>query len=143
MDHNPRLERFQFGYAEIAKTANISEQEARERYRHIELNRSSEDDLAIQLTVYDNHVCLTIPYWYSGGEADQVFSQLLDYLQVIRRAAGFFAYDPQTDIAFDPEQTGFPDHAEYDRVIRDVIPSIVSGEARVAAVPKKPWWKVW
>jgi hypothetical protein len=55
MEYNPRLERLQFDFAEIGKEANISEREARARFQHIELN-PPEGDLAIQLTVYDDHV---------------------------------------------------------------------------------------
>ena len=40
-----------------------------------------------------------LPYWYQGSRADQVFSQVSEYLRVIRETAGFFAYDPQTGIA--------------------------------------------
>src|SRR5438105_1295386 len=104
IEHNPRLERFKFDYSKIAELQNISEEEARSRYQHVELN-PPEGDLAIQLTVYDDHVFISIPYWYRGSEADLVFSQCSEYIRVIRRTAGFFAYDPQTDTAFDPTRT--------------------------------------
>jgi hypothetical protein len=138
MECNPRLERFQFDFGEIAKAAKISEQEARARYQHIELN-PAEGDLAIQLTVHDDHVDITVPYWYKGSDADGVFSQLSDYLRVVRKTAGFFVYDPQTGAAFDPEQTSLIDHTDYDRVVKD-LPKMV---AESAASFKKPWWKFW
>jgi len=138
LEQNPRLEQFQFDYAEIAKVDGISEQEARARYQHIELN-PSEGDLAIQLTVYGDHVFITIPYWYRGSDADRVFSELSRYLRAVRRTAGFFAYDPQTDVAFDPEQTGFPDHLQYDKVVKEV-PKIVN---QAVGKPNKHWWKFW
>ncbi len=93
MESNPRLERFKFDYAKISESENISEDQARQRNQHAELN-PPEGDLAIQLTIYDDHVFISIPYWYRGTEANQVFSQCSDYLRVIRRTAGFFAYDP-------------------------------------------------
>src|SRR6266702_2971691 len=95
-EHNSRLQPFRFDHAAIAKAQNITEREARAQYQHVELN-PPDDDLAIQLTVYGDHVFITVPYGYRGSEADQVFSQLSNYLKVIRRAAGFFVYDPQTD----------------------------------------------
>jgi hypothetical protein len=138
MEYDPRLERFQFDYGKMAKAANISEREARARFQHIELN-PPEGDLAIQLTVYDDHVFITIPYWYSGSDADRVFSQLSGYLEAIRRSVGFFAYDPQTNVAFDPEQTHFLDHAQYDEVVKD-LPKIA---AEAAGKPKKRLWRLW
>src|SRR5262249_34592427 len=105
IEHNPRLEAFKFDYRTIAESDGISEEEARSRYQHVELN-PPEGDLAIQLTVYGDHVFISIPYWYRGSEADLVFSQCSEYLRVIGKTAGFFAYDPQTDTAFDPQRTG-------------------------------------
>lgn len=137
IQHNPRLERFKFDYDKISESLKISVHEARERYQHIELN-PPEGDLAIQLTVYDEHVDISIPYWYEGSKADQVFSELSGYLRVIRQTAGFFAYDPQTAVTFDPEKTELRDHRQYDKVVRD-LPDI----AAHAAKQDKPWWKVW
>jgi hypothetical protein len=135
--HNPRLERFEFDYGKIAESQKISEDEARSRYQHAELN-PPEGDPAIQLTVYDDHVFISIPYWYSGSAADTVFSQCSNYLRVIRRTAGFFAYDPQTDTAFDPENTELRDHQQYEDVVKE-LPKI----AAEAVKGDKPWWKFW
>ncbi len=107
------------------------------RYQHVELN-PPEGDLAIQLTVYDDHVFISIPYWYQGSRADQVFSQLSEYIRVIRETAGFFAYDPQTGIAFDPQQTHLREHQQYDKGVKD-LPKIAAG----ASKSDKPWWKFW
>ena len=123
MQHNPRLERFQFDYRAIAEADNIPEAEARTKYRHVELN-PPEGDLAIQLVVYDDHVFVTIPYWY-GRDTDRVFSSILGYLHSVRKTAEYFVYDPQTDKAFDPESTSVLDHSEYDRVMKR-IPEIVA-----------------
>jgi hypothetical protein len=138
MAHNGRLERFQFEFGDRIKTANISEQAAREQYQYVDLN-PPEGDLALQLSVYDDHVFITIPYWYAGSDADRVFSELSDYLRVMRRTAGFFVYDPQTEIAFDPELNDFRDYSMYDEIVRD-LPNILSG---TVGIPKKPWWKLW
>jgi len=137
IDHNPRLERFKFDYEKMAESQKISEDEARSRYQYVELN-PPEGDLAIQLTVYDDHVFISIPYWYRGLTADQVFSECSAYLRIIRRTAGFFTYDPQTDIAFDPEKTELGGHQRYDEVVKE-LPRI----AAEASNPDKPWWKFW
>jgi hypothetical protein len=137
MEHNPRLEEFKFDYSKIAESQKISEDEARLRYQHAELN-PPEGDPAIQLTVYDEHVFISIPYWYRGSEAEQVFSQCAEYLRVIRRTAGFLAYDPQTDTAFDPENTELLDRQRYEDVAEE-LPKI----AAEAIKADKPWWKFW
>jgi len=135
LQHNPRLEAFQFNFAGIAESQKISEEEARSRYQHIELN-PPEGDLAIQLTISDNQVFISIPYWYTGDAAAKVFSQCSEYLRVIRRTAGFLAYDPQTGSAFDPEQTGLTDQEQYEKTVRG-LPAIT------AQAKRKAWWKFW
>jgi len=104
LSHNPRLERFKFDYPKIASSLGISEAEALARYQHAELT-PPEGDLAIQLTVHNDHVFISIPYWYKRDRADQLFLQLSGYLRVIRDTAGFFVYDPQTSSAFDPQNS--------------------------------------
>ena len=137
IEHNPRLQRFRFDYAKIAESQRISEDEAHSRYQHAELN-PPEGDLAIQLTVYDDHVLISVPYWYRGSQADQVFSHCSHYLRVIRKTAGFFAYDPQTDTVFDPENTELRDHRRYEEIVKE-LPKV----APEASKPEKPWWKLW
>ena len=138
LKYNPRLEPFKFDHNEIAKVMNITREQAQAQWNHIELN-PPEGDLAIQLEIDWDHVSLTIPYWYTGVEADRVFEQLSAYLRVIRESAGFFAYDPQTNRAFDPQKEKFGEHGEYDR-IAEHLPEII---AQGADKPSKPWWKFW
>jgi len=128
------LQAFQFDYRKIAEFQKITEDEARSLYQHVELT-PPEGDLAIQLTVYDDHVFISIPYWYQDSKADKVFSQCSEYLRVIRRTAGFFTYDPQTGIAFDPLETEL-NHSQYEKVVKD-LPKLT------AVRPDKPWWKFW
>ena len=138
LGHNPRLERFEFDYRQIAAIRKISESEARARYQYAQLT-PPEGDLAIQLTVHEDHVFISIPYWYKGGAADPVFSALTGYVRVIGETVGFFVYDPQTGKAFDPQNADFRDHSEYERVVRDVVPKFVAE----ADKPAKPWWRFW
>lgn len=137
LTHNPRLERFAFNFDKIAESEGISEEEARRRYDHVELN-APQGDLAIQFTVYGDHVNITMPYWYKDERADQLFSELSGYLKVIRRTAGFFVHDPQTGAAFDPERSNLTDQKMYENIVRD-MPKI----ALNALSSKKPWWKFW
>lgn len=136
ISHNPRLEPFKFDYDEIARTMNISIERARAQWNHIELN-PPEGDLAIQAWIHWDHVSFEIPYWYKGAKADAVFQQLGAYARVIRQTAGFFAYDPQTNRAFDPDREGIESHDEYDRIVTN-LPAIIAQGSK-----KKPWWKFW
>ena len=138
IEFNPRLEPFKLDHAEIAKAMKISVEEAKAQWNHIELN-PPDGDLAIQLTIHWDHVSVEIPYWYTGARADRVFEQLSEYVRVIRKAAGFFAYDPQTDRAFDPENEQLGSHEEYDRIAEN-LPEIV---AQGLPSAKKPWWRFW
>ena len=63
-EYNPRLESFDFDYHEIAKLQGTTIDEAKKAFSHIELN-TPEGDLATQITVFDNNVSITVPYWYS------------------------------------------------------------------------------
>lgn len=133
---NPKLEPFKFDYNEISKSMSLTVEQARAQWNHIELN-PPEGDLAIQAWVHWDHVSFAIPYWYSGSKADEVFQQLAAYVRVVREAAGFFAYDPQTDRAFDPALDNIGSHDEYDRVVTN-LPAIIAQGTK-----KKPWWKLW
>jgi hypothetical protein len=48
--HNPKLEVFEFGYEAIAGLEKISVEQARLKYRHLELNQSEDDCSGIQIT---------------------------------------------------------------------------------------------
>jgi hypothetical protein len=134
--YNPRLEPFKFDYNEIARIMNLSVEQARAQWNHIELN-PPEGDLAIQAQIQWDHVSFEIPYWYTAVKADEVFGQLAAYARVVRRTAGFFAYDPQTNHAFDPERETIESHDEYDRIVTN-LPAIIA-----QGMKKKPWWRFW
>jgi hypothetical protein len=140
--HNPRLEQFEFDYAAIARRMKISEQEARERRKHVELN-PPEGDPAIQITVSGKHVSISIPYWYTNAEAERVFRQLMDYLRVIKRAGGYWAFDPQKDRIFDPENEDLGEHASYEKIVRDLPAMVAKAAKQRDGDPNKPWWKFW
>lgn len=77
----------------------------------------------------------SIPYWYTGEKANDAFA-LKSYLKAVKKFAGLFAYDPQTDRAFDPEGEGaMSDSEKYSRISAD-LPKMI-------ARAKKPWWKFW
>jgi len=96
METDPVFEVFQFGLEEIAKFQNISVDEAKVRWRHMELN-GPEDGPGIQITLLDDGALLTVPYWHKDKKAKAVFAQIWEYLKVIQRVGGYQIYDPQME----------------------------------------------
>lgn len=98
-------------------------------------------DPAIQLTVYDNHVFITVPYWYQDEAADEVFTTLKAYINVIHDTAGYFVYDPQTGQSFDPSVMDLEGLNKYLSVTEYLSENVLAGDG----VPpsKKPRWKIW
>jgi hypothetical protein len=130
---NPRLERFIFDYAEVAKALGVTEPEAREQWRHIELN-TQEGDNPIQVTIHADHASLTMPYWYTGDRARHTISEALSYLAVLAREAGWTIFDPQIERVLD-----------LDRDVNDVVSAYEVGSRHVeelsrqdTACPRKP-----
>lgn len=145
MQANPRLERFEYDYAQIAETQKITVEDARRKYHAIQLNPAnladaSKSDLALQVEICSRTVFITFPYWYGEADAAKVFAQAHEYLQVIRKEAGYFAYDPQIERAFDPEKE-FPSGQEVYSSIVKQMPQLLASARRNSK--KKPWWKFW
>lgn len=137
---NPLLEAFDFNYGAIARLTESTIEEAKEKFDHIELN-PPEGDPAIQLTVYDNHVFITVPYWYQDDAATEVFTTLKSYIRVIHDTAGYFVYDPQTGQTFDPSAADLEGLNKYLSVTEYLQENVLAGNEAPPA--KKPWWKVW
>ncbi len=97
---NLELSVFKFGYAELAKVCEITKEEAKVRYRHLELN-GSDDGNGIQITLYDDAATLTIPYWHEKQEAEDTFNEVLRYLKLFQSEAGYSTYDPQLERVLD------------------------------------------
>jgi len=139
LDFNPRLESFEFDYNAIAELQKISVDEVKEQFDHIELN-TPEGDLATQITIFDNNVSITIPYWYSGDKAKTVFDNVSQYTKIIHKTAGYFVYDPQTEIVYDPATSNFDGLEVYTSMTSEVEKPKTE---RTESINKKPWWKFW
>lgn len=124
---------------ECAEFEGISSEEVRKKFDHIELN-SREGELAIQLTIFSNNVAIAIPYWYTGENEITVFKKAAAYTKVIRQTAGYFVYDPQTDLVFDPLTEILFDVDIYSRMTRHTESMKAKEENKTG---KKPWWKFW
>ena len=93
---NPELEIFQFGFERIAELEGVTVDEARIRYRHLELN-GSEDGNGIQITLFDHSVSITVPYWHTGSDAAKVFQEIWMYLRILKSHGKLSVFDPQLD----------------------------------------------
>ena len=139
IDYNPRLESFEFDYEEIAKFQGTTIDEAKQAFSHIELN-TPEGDLATQITIFDNNVSITVPYWYSGDKAIEVFNKIYDYAKVIRQTAGYFVYDPQIDKVFNPLTENLFGLEVYQSMTGHAEKMKTE---QTQKKDKKPWWKFW
>ena len=137
--YNPRLESFDFDYQEIAKLQGTTIDEAKKAFSHIELN-TPEGDLATQITIFDNNVSITVPYWYSGDKAREVFDKIYTYTRIIRETAGYFVYDPQIDKVFDPLTENIFGLDVYQNMTEQVE-KMKTEQTEIKS--NKPWWKFW
>ena len=60
----------------------------------------SDDATSIQLSLAPGELSLTIPYWYSGPEAQAMVERLRSVALAVEDATGLTAYDPQADAPF-------------------------------------------
>jgi hypothetical protein len=117
---DPSLEVFQFGFDEIAKFQKISVDEARLRFRHMELN-GPEGGPGIQITLFDDEASLTVPYWHKDKKAKTVFAQIWEYLKAIQRVGAYQIYDPQLECIVDLDADLEKATKCYTDVVKQVI----------------------
>lgn len=135
---DPRLERFAFGYKEIAETLGTDEGDARLRWRHVELN-GPVDGGGVQITLFDDTASIAIPYWHEGEKAEAVFKDVWEYIRVFRGVAGYVAYDRQLERVVG-EDSDLPDVLRsYGRGVHAV--GEIAEEIRSKG--RRPWWKFW
>jgi hypothetical protein len=135
---NPRLEIFQFDYDAVAKSQKITVEQARQQFRHFELNGPREGANGIQITLFDDEASVTVPFWHKGDKAADTFREIWSYLEIISREASYLVYDPQIDRVLDTS-AGFDDSlACYRGVVGQMQQKLPS--SRTA---KKPWWRFW
>ena len=138
LSFNNDLEIFQFGFDEIAKIENISIDDAKIKYRHLEIN-GPDDGNGIQITIYDKSASLTVPYWHTGEKAKDVFDEILEYLRIFQKVSGYIIYDPQIESIIDL--------AEHHQIMLNSYVGVtdeVQSEGFVEKLKEKsPWWKFW
>jgi hypothetical protein len=97
---NPKLSVSQIQYEEIAAFQKITVEEARTRYRYVELN-GPENGNGIQIVLFDRSAAVRVPLWHAGVAAAPVFEQVLDYLRVICTSTGYRIFDDQIEKEID------------------------------------------
>ena len=137
---NPLLEAFPFNYVELARLNNISEQEAKRRFRHVELN-GPEDGNGIQITLFDDTASITIPYWHHGRDAEEVLRETWSYLEVLEHEEGFQAYDPQLERLLSLRMDFNAVLGKYAEGVR--FTDKISADISTGSRQQKPWWRFW
>jgi hypothetical protein len=133
---NPQLEPFPFDYPALATLNEITEDEARLRFRHVELN-GPEDGNGIQITLHDDRADITVPYWHQAPEATRVFEEIWGYLSILEREGPYAIYDPQLDRLIDLASDRDAVQRQYAGVVAQ-MPGITA-----QSKPQKPWWRLW
>lgn len=54
----------------------------------------------IQVSIFDGELCLSVPYWYTGPDAQRMVGILRAAAAAVEQATGLTAYDPQADAPF-------------------------------------------
>lgn len=137
--HNPRLQSSAFDPGEIESTQGQGIDEAQKSLGIIQLN-TADDELTTQILINNDSVSISVPYWYSGHDAQEIFKTISEYTKVIGKTAGYFVFDPQTETVYDPltqEPTGF------DTYERTTLQMAHTDSEQALNKTKKPWWKFW
>ncbi|HKP62749.1 MAG TPA: hypothetical protein VJV78_38700 [Polyangiales bacterium] len=135
---DPALEPFPFDYEEIAKALGTTVEEARQTHSHVELN-GPDDGNGVQITVYGDHVDVTIAYWHAGAEASRIFSLIERYASEIVASGEYRVYDPQLERVVDSFDEIRADALNLYAGVVEKVPSIVASSENKA----RPWWKFW
>jgi hypothetical protein len=138
IEKHPELELFEFDYKEIAHTLGTSEEEAKLRWRHIELN-SPEDGDGIQITIHDDNASISIPYWHNAPKATAVFKAVWDCIEVFQREGGYVAFDQQLERILNlpsDKQDVLKCYGKWVNYTENL-----SDELKAKA--QKPWWRFW
>ena len=86
---------FNIRHEEVAAIDKISVDEARRKYRHIEINGP-----AVQFTVFDQYIALVVYSKIDAEELDAV-------LAALSTEGGFVLFDPQSDVVIDLSEESF------------------------------------
>jgi len=136
IQQNPRLQMRKLPHDRIAQFEKISLEEARRKYRHLELELP-ESGSGIQITLSDEEASVAVPFWHDGDKAANAIRELWSCVETICRETGYCVYDPQAGRSFEAA-TG-PDAvlANYTGTARRLLrPFPINGEQSGVEVPR-------
>jgi hypothetical protein len=59
------------------------------------------EEYGIQISIFENAISVTVPYWHGGEKARRVFEEIWRYLTVIESQTGYRAVDQQVGRVLD------------------------------------------
>jgi hypothetical protein len=126
------VERWQTVLDQVRPLLPDAEEFAGESHREL-----SDVATGMQLSFAPGELSLTIPYWYTGPEAQAIVDRLRSVVLAVEAATGLTAYDPQADAPFvhAGHQTAAAAFDQVDASLRGGAARAVSAEG--AAQPKR------
>lgn len=116
INFDSNLEAIDFKFGDIAKLSIDTIEKEKDRFARIEIN--TKDNVELALSVYDNHVHISIPYFTQLESAVRIFRSFQLYIKIIRDVAGYFVFDPQTGEIFDPLKSEFEGLRKYLSIVK-------------------------
>ena len=100
IQQNSGLQMRPLPHERIAQFEKISTEEARRKYRQVELEMP-ESGNGIQITLNDDEASVMLPFWHDGEKAGNAIRELWSYVEIICRETGYYIYDPQVGRSFE------------------------------------------
>jgi hypothetical protein len=103
---NPAFTRSDFTFDTMSSHAEVIASDQSVPPISIQLNAVSAFG-RVEVTIFDNNISLSVPYWYTDIHGEEVFEKLIVYTKIISRISGYYVYDPRAEIVYDPLKTCF------------------------------------
>jgi hypothetical protein len=101
----------------------------------------TDEATGIQVSLYPGELSLSVPYWYSGPDAEDLIDLLRRIAGLIEDATGLTAYDPQAEAPFlgagAATAAGSFDMVHNSFNDRGITP----GQGTLPPTPAKPRWR--
>ncbi len=107
-----------------------------------ERNRELTDEASgIHVSLFPGELSLSVPYWYSGPDAERLVGVLRRVASVIENESGRTAYDPQSEAPF--LETGIDTAAANFDMVHDSFAArgITAGQGTVPVEKPKSRWR--
>ncbi|PSK90868.1 hypothetical protein [Taibaiella chishuiensis] len=122
-------------YDEIASYQGISTEEARARFDFIQIH-SQETIPGISMILFDTIITVDIPFKSFGQNHDDILIKVKQYLKLILKETGYFAFDAEAEIVYSYETLG---SLKFNLLrAKGTIP-----QQAVTLKKEKSWWKFW